>query len=65
MTGVLNVGTQSSLVKLAEGRFVFLDSYTLNGEIRERVMTLTDQGRTVEAALNVHPFHTLHSPQRA
>lgn len=41
--GVLNVGTQCSLVRLAEGRFVFLDSYTLTGKIRERVMDLTDQ----------------------
>ncbi len=63
--GVLNVGTQCSLVRLAEGRFVFLDSYTLKGEIRECVMALTDQGREVEAVLNVHPFHTLHCSQMA
>ncbi len=65
IAGILNVGTQCSLVKLAEGRFVFLDSYTLKGEIRERVMTLTDQGRAVEAVLNVHPFHTLHCAKMA
>lgn len=65
IAGVLNVGTQCSLVRLAEGRFVFLDSYTLKGDIRERVMALTDQGRAVEAVLNVHPFHTLHCAQMA
>lgn len=63
--GVLNVGTQCSLVKLGEGRFVFLDSYTLKGDIRERIMALTDGGRAVEAVLNVHPFHTLHCAQMA
>ncbi|PVA11073.1 hypothetical protein DC366_04720 [Pelagivirga sediminicola] len=63
--GILNVGTQCSLVRLGEGRFVFLDSYTLTGDIRERVMELTDQGRAVEAVLNVHPFHTLHCAQMA
>ena len=31
IAGILNVGTQCSLVKLAERRFVFLDSYTLKG----------------------------------
>ncbi len=65
MAGILNVGTQCSLVRLGEGRFVFLDSYTLTGDIRERVMALTDQGRAVEAVLNVHPFHTLHCAQMA
>lgn len=65
MGGVLNVGTQCSLVKLGEGRFVFLDSYTLKGDIRDRVMALTDQGRAVEAVLNVHPFHTLHCARMA
>ncbi len=63
--GVLNIGTHCSLIKLAEGRFVFLDSYTLTGDIRAQIMALTDQGRAVEAVLNVHPFHTLHCAQMA
>ncbi|EKE43230.1 hypothetical protein OCGS_2821 [Oceaniovalibus guishaninsula JLT2003] len=62
---VLNIGTQCSLVRLAEGRFVFLDSYTLKGDIRDRVMALTDGGRMVEAVLNLHPFHTLHCARMA
>lgn len=63
--GVLNIGTQCSLVKLSEGRFVFLDSYGLRGELRERIMALTNQGKAVEAVLNVHPFHTIHCAQMA
>ncbi|KIX17974.1 hypothetical protein [Paracoccus sp. 228] len=58
--GVLNVGTQASLVRLRTGRFVMLDSYPLSGAIRDTVMDLTDGGRAVEAVLNLHPFHTLH-----
>lgn len=65
IAGVLNIGTQCSLVKLDEGRFVFLNSYTLRGEIRERAMAMTDQGRAGEAVLNVHPFHTLHCMRMA
>ena len=63
--GVLNVGTQCSLVRLGNGRFIFLDSYTLTGDIREQVMQVTDGGKTVDAVLNVHPFHTVHCAQMA
>lgn len=58
--GVLNVGTQAALVRLSTGRFVMLDSYPLTGAVRDRVMALTDQGRAIQAVLNLHPFHTLH-----
>lgn len=63
--GVLNIGTQCSLVKLASGRFIFLDSYKLTGDIRAKVMALTNDGQDVEAILNVHPFHTVHCAQMA
>lgn len=58
--GFFDVGTQCSLVRLASGNFVFLDSYTLTEDIRAQIDTLTDGGRKVEAVLNLHPFHTLH-----
>lgn len=58
--GFFDVGTQCSLVRLANGNFVFLDSYPLTEEIRAEVDALTDGGRKVEAILNLHPFHTLH-----
>ncbi|ABE75301.1 hypothetical protein [Psychrobacter cryohalolentis] len=63
--GVLNIGTQCSLVKLASGRFVFLDSYTLTDDVRAQVMALTTNGQDVEAVLNLHPFHTVHCAQMA
>ncbi len=63
--GIINIGTQCSLVQLPSGNFVFLDSYTLEDEVREQVMALTDNGEKVEAVLNVHPFHTLHCAKMA
>jgi hypothetical protein len=63
--GVLDIGVQSALIKLASGRFIFLDSYTLTGDVREQVMGLTNDGKDVEAVLNVHPFHTVHCAQMA
>jgi hypothetical protein len=58
--GVINVGTQSSLVRLASGRFALLDAYTLRGDIADEVMGRTDGGRLVDAVCNLHPFHTKH-----
>lgn len=63
--GIIDIGTQCSLVQLQSGRFIFLDSYTLTDDVRKEVMTLTNDGEKVEAVLNVHPFHTLHCAQMA
>ncbi|MGB5291152.1 MAG: hypothetical protein WBN41_06845 [Lysobacterales bacterium] len=57
---VIDIGTQASLVKLANGKFVFLDSYTLSGSAQKKVDKLTNNGKDVAAVLNLHPFHTLH-----
>ncbi|NNC55581.1 MAG: hypothetical protein HKO07_07665, partial [Pseudomonadales bacterium] len=58
--GVLDIGTQCSLVRLANGRFVFLDAYTLSDEVAAEVASLTDNGASIDAIINLHPFHTLH-----
>lgn len=63
--GLLDIGTQCSLVRLESGGFVFLDSYKLTGDIRDQVMALTNNGAAVEAVLNVHPFHTVHCADMA
>ena len=60
IAGLLDVGTQVSLVRRANGKFVFLDSYTLSDEVEREVRSLTNGGADVEAILNVHPFHTVH-----
>jgi len=63
--GILDVGAQCSLVRLNSGKFIFLDSYKLTGDVRDEVMALTDNGKKVEAVLNVHPFHTTYCAQMA
>jgi hypothetical protein len=60
LAGLLDVGTQCSLVRLKNGEFIVLDSYRLTGEVEKQVLQLTDQGRAVRAILNLHPFHTVH-----
>lgn len=60
IAGVIDIGTQASLVKLADGKFIFLDSYTLSGPVLEEIDQLTDRGNNVAAVLNLHPFHTIH-----
>ncbi|RLB47061.1 MAG: hypothetical protein DRH23_11365 [Deltaproteobacteria bacterium] len=57
--GVVDIGTQASLVRRGNGKFVFLDSYTLSDAVEQEVVELTNDGRDVEAILNVHPFHTV------
>lgn len=58
--GVINIGTHASLIRTKSGKFIFLDSLTLEGETREEINKLTKNGKDVEAVLNVHPFHTIH-----
>ncbi|WP_228243560.1 hypothetical protein [Porphyrobacter sp. GA68] len=58
--GLVDVGTHCSLVRLADGGAVFLDSYTLPGDILAQVRRMTANGADVRAILNLHPFHTVH-----
>jgi hypothetical protein len=58
--GLLDIGTQASLVRRAGGGFVFLDSCTPGDSAQREVDALTNRGKDVEAILNLHPFHTVH-----
>ena len=60
VAGFIDIGTQASLVRLASGKFVFLDSYTLSGSVQHEVDQMTNHGENVVAVLNLHPFHTIH-----
>lgn len=59
VAGVIDIGTQMSLVRREDGRFVLLDSYE-SATAFAAIDGLTDGGRAIEAIVNVHPFHTLH-----
>ena len=58
--GLLDIGTQASLLRCADGRFVFLDSLSLAPDIMQQVEALTDGGKALAAVINLHPFHTVH-----
>jgi hypothetical protein len=58
--GILDVGTHTSLVRRANGRFLLLDAYTLSDSVRREINARTRDGQDVEAILNLHPFHTIH-----
>lgn len=60
IAGVVDIGTQMSLVRRGSGKFVFLDAYTLSSPADEEISRLTRGGQDVEAILNLHPFHTVH-----
>lgn len=60
IAGLLEVGTQMSLVRRASGKFVLLDSYLPDEATKQRLFALTHGGRDIEAILNLHPFHTKH-----
>lgn len=57
---VIDIGTHMSLVRRAGGRFVVLDSYSLEEADLAQLLALTEGGNLVDAIVNVHPFHTLH-----
>lgn len=58
--GVVDIKTQVSLVRLASGNFVFLDSYSLSDDTMARVDNIVGSEDKIEAILNLHPFHTVH-----
>nr|WP_294846826.1 hypothetical protein [uncultured Sphingomonas sp.] len=57
--GLIDIGTQASLIEKGDGRFIWLDCAPLEGEAEGQVMELTDGGENVDAVLNLHPFHTV------
>ena len=58
--GIVNIGTHASLVRRRNGKFVLLDAYTLQGEVKEQIDALSNNGDDIEAIINLHPFHTVH-----
>ncbi len=60
LAGVLDIGTQMSLVQRGGAGFVVIDGCGLDDSQRASIMELTGDGERVAAVVNVHPFHTLH-----
>lgn len=51
-----------SLLQLASGRFLVLDTIGLVPPVKAWLDDLTDQGDKIEAVIATHPFHTLYFP---
>ncbi len=60
IAGLVDVGTQASLVRRSTGTFIFLDSWTLSRSQAREVEAITGGPENIEAILNLHPFHTVH-----
>jgi hypothetical protein len=60
IAGLVDIGTHVSLIRRSNGKFLFLDSYTLSAAQSEAVDEITGGGKHIEAVLNLHPFHTVH-----
>ena len=60
IAGLIDIGTQISLIQRANGKFVFLDSYTLSDDLAAEIEQITGGSEHIEAILNLHPFHTMH-----
>ena len=58
--GVVDIGTQASLVRLASGSFLLLDSYAMSETLQEEISVILGDAGEIEAILNLHPFHTIH-----
>ena len=58
--GVVEIGTQASLLRRRNGRFVLLDACALTDELEASVSGLVNGDKDIEAVLHLHPFHTIH-----
>jgi hypothetical protein len=57
--GPADVKTHSSLVKRKNGKWLMLDSVTMENTVKLEVDNITRNGQDLEAVLNLHPFHTV------
>ena len=58
--GFVEIGTQASVVRRHNGRFVLLDACALTEATAKEVSKLTNDGEDLEAVLHLHPFHTVY-----
>jgi len=60
--GFADLGSQMSLIRLNNGRFLVIDTVLLTDQTRASIDQLTNNGEKIEAVLGVHPFHTIAFP---
>ena len=57
--GLINIGTQASLVRRASGKLVLLDACGFSEATCVWLEEMTGAGEKLEAIINLHPFHTV------
>jgi hypothetical protein len=57
--GLVDIGTQMSLVRLNSGKFLVIDTCGLSADAKQEIDDLTDGGTLIEAVIATHPFHTM------
>jgi hypothetical protein len=60
--GLVDLGSQMSLIQLNNGKFLVIDTVSLTEQTRAAIDRLTENGAKIEAVIGVHPFHTLAFP---
>jgi len=60
--GLINIGTQMSLIRLNNGEFIAIDTVELDDELKAEIDQLTDNGTNLTTVIATHPFHTLAFP---
>ena len=60
--GLVDLGSQMSLIRLNNGNFLVIDTVLLTQQTRAEIDRLTENGTKIEAVIGVHPFHTLAFP---
>jgi hypothetical protein len=56
---ILNIGTQMSIYRLNNGKYLIIDTIPLSEELKAEIDALTNNGNDIEAIVATHPFHTL------
>lgn len=60
---VLDIRTQMNIIQLESGKFLVLDTISLTPDLKSDIDQLTNYGKSIEAVIATHPFHTLHFPK--
>eukprot|EP01124_Arcella_intermedia_P013594 TRINITY_DN2000_c0_g1_i1.p1 TRINITY_DN2000_c0_g1~~TRINITY_DN2000_c0_g1_i1.p1 ORF type:complete len:289 (+),score=37.71 TRINITY_DN2000_c0_g1_i1:82-948(+) len=62
LSGLIDIGTHMSLIKLSNGRFLVIDTVPLTPSLKQQIDELTENGSLVDGVIASHPFHTLAFP---
>lgn len=57
--GPIDIKTHTSLVQRKNGNWLMLDSLKMADTVKQEVDEVTQGGKTLDAILNLHPFHTV------